>query len=142
MKEITKQMVKQLRADCEEALKAVAEKHGLTLRHKRCSFYRDQCPVPLEFVVVQTTEEGDEVTPEGRTFFLRAGEYGLEADWLHQSFTHGGERFKITGLNPRAHKYPVQIQGADGRKRKAPVSLIKACMAVELLKREAREARE
>jgi len=134
---ITRSMVKQLRRDCEEALQAVAERHGLQLRQRKSvTFAPDKCPVPLEFVVVHTTEEGDEITPEARTFQQRAMVYGLEPDWLHQSFDLNGTRVKITGLNTRARKYPVQVRAEDGKRYKVPANTVKACMAIEIMKRE------
>jgi len=134
-KEITRATVKALREDCEAALQAVAEKHGLQIRQKRSvSFRPDKCPVPCEFILVETTESGDEITPEGQTFKTRAFQYGLEPEWLHQSFDLNGNRLKITGLNPRARKYPVMVEDSAGKSYKVPANTVKARMGIEALK--------
>ncbi|GLQ78067.1 hypothetical protein GCM10007881_15830 [Mesorhizobium huakuii] len=49
-------------------------------------------------------------------FALLAEQYGLEAADFEREFIAGGERFRITGIDPRRPKYPISVQRIPDRR--------------------------
>lgn len=119
--------VRQILSECEEALRPIAEKYGLTLDQKGKSYRRDALPVMYQFLVRETDEEGNEMSSEGKEFQRRAPWLGLEASDLNREFTSRGRKYRITGLNPRGRKYPILAEEVrTGKKYKFPVEVVKA----------------
>lgn len=50
-------------------------------------------------------------------FALLAEQYGLEAADFEREFVAGGERFRITGIDPRRPKYPISVKRIPDRRR-------------------------
>ncbi|MCY1740743.1 hypothetical protein [Ensifer sp. SL37] len=49
-------------------------------------------------------------------FALLAGQYGLEATDFEREFIASGERFRITGIDPRRPKYPISVERIPDRR--------------------------
>lgn len=45
-----------------------------------------------------------------------AEQYGLEAADFEREFIAGGERFRITGIDPRRPKYPISVERIPDRR--------------------------
>ena len=99
-----------------EALKAVAQKHGMTVNAQGGSIAASS--VVLKFQFAGVTETGVAETPE---FLALKRKYptlaGKEFD------IPGMGRVTLTGWNHRAPKYPVQYR-KDGKNFKAHASII------------------
>ena len=94
--------------ECEEALKAVADRHGLKLVRKSCSYLGNECPVAFKLQTVVTDVSGEVVTSEAQDFKRCAVLFGLKPEDLGREFVSPqGKRFKICGAKPRNRKYPI-----------------------------------
>jgi hypothetical protein len=90
--------------DAEEALRAVAEKHGLVFSRKSGSFSATTLTVHGEFSVV--SQDGTAQTPEVTAFRQFATMYGLSPEDLGKEFEVRGRTFELTGLGSGS-KYPL-----------------------------------
>jgi hypothetical protein len=107
IKQFDRPAVRAILDECEAALKVVADKHGLRLARKGCSFRAGECPVPFKLMTVATGDNGEVVTAEARDFERCAVLFGLKAEDLGREFSSRGKRFKICGAKPANRKYPI-----------------------------------
>lgn len=96
--EINRETAKQISAEAQEALQAVAERHGLEVTVGGGSFDAGSFRPKIEF----KTAEADE-----SEWARYAPLFDLPADAYGQEFTSSGRRFRITGIKPRSPKWPV-----------------------------------
>lgn len=127
IKKFDRASVRTILEECEEALRPIAEKHGLTLNRKGRTYYPDSLPVMYQFLVTEKDEDGNVLTAEAKEFQKRAVMYGLEPEDLHREFVNGGDTFRITGLKPRSRKYPILGENVrTGKTYKFPLETVKA----------------
>lgn len=119
---LSRQKVREIMADCEEALKAVAEKHGFELARRSCSYTEHEMPVA--FRLVEVGEDGNALTREAGAFEQLKKFYGLEGVSVGDTFKNRGRIFRVTGLNSRAPKYPVLAEDLQGKKYKFPAEVV------------------
>ena len=123
-KKITKLDGKTVQAiidDLEMALSSVAEKWGLSLVRKGCTYRDDEMPVPFRLSV-----SSDEATSRAeRDFSSMAIAIGLQAADFGREFSYAGQQYQICGVKPRSPKYPVLARNvATGKTHKFPASLV------------------
>jgi len=124
--------VRSLMKEMEAALQGVADKHGIVLKRKGCSFRGNVCPVPFEFRVERVTEEGNVETPESVTYKQQAAMHGLKPEWLFEWFTDfSGKRLQVVGLKPRRRKYPVVVRAENGTQYKMSAAQVQRHMAAK-----------
>jgi hypothetical protein len=109
--------VRQILNDCDSALQAVAKKYGLTLIRKNCNYYPNEVPVAFKLIVTQVNEDGEGIDPSASDFLTHAEAFGLSKDDLGKTFTVRGDSFKVCGLAPKSHKYPILAQKIGTTKR-------------------------
>ena len=104
---IDRSTLKMILEEAREALAVVADKHGLVLERKHCTYSSTEAPVAFKFVVPQRTEDGEAIDPKETAFRKFAPLYGLEPDDYGKMFrTHNGV-YRVCGIKPKARKYPV-----------------------------------
>jgi hypothetical protein len=119
--------VRQILAECEEALRPIAEKHGLTLDRKGRTYHHDALPVMYQFLVAEKDEDGNVLSAVAKDFVKMASLYGLSSDDLGREFKSGGDTFRVTGLKPRSRKYPILAENVKtGKTYKFPLETVKA----------------
>lgn len=119
--------VRQILAECEEALRPVAEKHGLTLDRKGKTYYQDALPVMFQLLITKLDEDGNVLTADAKAFQQQAFLYGLEPSDLGREFRSRGDTFRITGLRPRSRKYPILAENVKtGKTYKFHAETVKA----------------
>lgn len=129
IKEFNRANVRQVIAECEEAVRAVAEKYGLTLERQGRTFYRDHLPVKFQLHAHQTDAEGNKVDPRAKDFARYARYAGLPEDAFGQEFTNAGRTYRITGWNTRAKRYPVMGEDVrTGKTYKFPVDTVRRAL--------------
>lgn len=106
--EFSRAAVRTILDECQEALAPIAEKYGLTLDRKGRTYQDDAMPVMYQFLIKEIGEDGGELSSAGKAFISHAPLYGLEPSDLGKEFESRGATYKITGFNPRSHKYPIQ----------------------------------
>lgn len=114
--------------EAEQTLKALAEKHGVSVRVKGGTFSPLSFRQTFEFVASQTDEKtGQTLTPETESFMHNCVFLGLTEQDLWQKFIYRNEVYRLIGLNPRRGKYPLSIERlADGKKFRFPVDAYKS----------------
>ena len=105
--------------EAEAALKAVAEKFGLTLIRSNGRFSPTNLTVKFDFQVT-----GDNGVSKKAT--QGAALLGLPEDCIGKQFKSGGRMFTITDINLRRRKYPVGGSGPQGGKYKFTVAQVMA----------------
>lgn len=123
---ITSQFIEELTEKVESVLKETGDEMGVSLSIDPIRYYPDRFHFKVKGCFKETDDHGEEITPEGKDFHAYADRYGLSPDDLHKTFnTPQGETFKITGLNRRAHKYPIQVKReSDNALFKMPVYMV------------------
>jgi hypothetical protein len=104
---LTPGLCKRLEAEMLEACAAVAARHGLKVEGLGIQVmdlgwhfeFGVRASIPLA--------DGTTLQPERMLFEALAEEYSLRPEDFGREFTNGGERFRITGIDPRRPRYPV-----------------------------------
>ena len=109
----SKESVDAVRSSLDEALKAVAERHGIAVKINQMAFRAESCEVSVECAVFRS--DGEALTREAIQFRDRAAFFGLDPALLFKTFTaHDGNRLKLIWLNPKAKANPFVVEGKDG----------------------------
>ena len=87
-------------AEVREALDAIAQKHGLTLKAHTPRF--DSTKATVRYSFETQTESG-----MPHNFAMHASILGLSEDCFHAEFESNGSIFRIVDIVPRRRKYPV-----------------------------------
>jgi hypothetical protein len=111
---ITRQLLKDLRPEIEDALKGVSEKHGITMKLGNGHFGGLRGDYKLEL----TTAGEDGATAESQDFERHASAFGLRPEWYGKTFQGNGSTYTITAIYPRKRKMPIGVtRESDGSKR-------------------------
>lgn len=126
IKEFNRANVRILNEEILDALKPLAEKHGLVLEKNAKTYYRDRLPGMYQFIIRVEDDDGKVLDTKAQQFRDGALHVGLNPDDLGKEFLSRGSRYKITGLNLRARKYPVLAENlSNGKTYKFGESTVK-----------------
>lgn len=132
IKSINRSTVSQLLEEASEALAVVADRHGIVLERKHCTYSETEVPVAFKFVIPERAEDGTAIDPKETEFRKYARRFGLEPDDYGKLFKTYNGVYRVSGIKPRGKKYPVLGEHVDsGRTFKFPASQV-----VDGLKRE------
>ena len=113
IKQFDKTTLKVLRVEVNAVLEKLGKKLGIALQINNISYTRDglQCHTKLQAIIQSTDETKSSMTAEQLIDFNNLKSYGSmfgvsEKDF-GRTFTSLGETFKLTGIAPKRHKYPV-----------------------------------
>ncbi len=125
IKEFTRANVRTLMDEVHEALAPIAEKHGLVLDRKGKTFYADKVPVMFQMLVRVEDSDGKVLDSKAQQFKASASLVGLKAEDLGKTFVIRGASYEVSGLNLRAHKFPVLATStATGKTYKFPADTV------------------
>lgn len=125
IRQFTPQTIPTIMDECREALEVVAKKHGLSLQRKTCRYRPDEAPVAFRLLVLERTEEGDEIDPKETEFRRYAAAFGLTPDDFGKTFKVQGDSYQISGIKPRGRRYNVLGKSAStGKVYKFEVSAV------------------
>jgi len=97
-KEITKELLLDIRATLKEAFKPLVEKHGVNVSLGNISYSPEEATGKLIIQMVNSMTPG-EITEKNKAEFEKfATAYGLKASWFGKEFTSGDKGFKISKL--------------------------------------------
>lgn len=123
MKKFERADMTTLRADIDEALEAVAKKHGISLKAGSAKFSPISFKMTIEGEVLD--EAGASAEAKAEWGFYRTM-FGFEASDFGRQFAYKREIYKITGINANAPKYPIQAVSIIGAKpMRFPIELVK-----------------
>lgn len=121
---LNKAMIRRLANEFEDAMNEVAKKYGVEVDYKSARFTSDNGT--LKYEVSTIGNDGTLNTREVSNLNRYGKQYGLSAEDLGRKFEYRNEVYEITGLNPRAHKYPVCARRLrDGKGFKFPLAYIR-----------------
>ncbi|KKM67498.1 hypothetical protein LCGC14_1470550 [marine sediment metagenome] len=119
--------VQVLRDDIDQALKDVADKHGVKITVNGARYRATEGDFKVKVNTIGTN--GVVETAKRSSFIALASHHGLDPKWIDREFMHQGIRYKILGLNTRAKRYPVEVLRMDmGTAYKFPLKLVRECM--------------
>jgi hypothetical protein len=113
MAQVTRDLLKQIRIEGNEALRAVAEKHGITLTLGNGSYDPDGTSGSLKLNLEGTAEDGKGAAE--KAWEVWAPLMHLDGVKLGDTFKASGRTFTITGVQPSRHKYPINATNENGR---------------------------
>jgi hypothetical protein len=106
-----------------QALKQVAEQHGISIVVGGCSFSTNN--VKVSVTAAEKTSDGIALTREAETFKMDAERYGLTPDDLGREFSgYQGRMFKIVGSSRKSKSYPIIVEDSDGKRYKFATSQV------------------
>ena len=126
MDKITRENIRTLKREVEEALQPLADKHGISITMGRGSFNATNATLKVE--VATKDEDGVSVSREAEQWTHFAPRYGIAPDAVGKTVRGGlDQTFTIIGWNSRAKRYPVIAQcNATQKRYKLPASLVAA----------------
>ena len=108
---IDKELVKEMREEVLQAVRAVAARHGLDVSEQKSVRYTEE-----SFGVKYTFSDADIDLAE-QDFSVKCFQFGLSPKHYGAMFKHGAKTIIITGVSTRAPKYPIKYT-ADGNPMK------------------------
>lgn len=97
--------------EVEAAVKAVGERYGISITRGSANFDATAATVKLEMVVLAAvnSKQGDNptVVKARRAWKQQAKAWCFVPERLGHLITYEGEQYRIEGLLPRRHRYPV-----------------------------------
>jgi hypothetical protein len=116
-----------LSRDIEEALQAIAAKHGIVIRPGRGTFSGGHFTLKVECSTV--SQDGTVNSKEAEDFKRYAALYSLQADDLGKTITLSFERYTIGGIRPKATRFPILAKRVkDGRVFCLPVDGVRRAL--------------
>jgi len=104
-----------------QACGRIADNHGLVIDDFRWRGRPDGNAFETGFRVSIPGRAGEERKREKESFAAAAEQIGLKASDFEREFSAEGQRFRITGIDPRRPKYPISAERlSDGRACKFP----------------------
>lgn len=130
---ISKTQLKAIRTDLDEALRVVGEKHGFVLTQGNCRFQTDTFTTKIDGMLVgkSTSNPADaaKVVFEKNVELYNRRQFGpqnkIPAGTYGKTFVQRGTEFTVVECLPKAKKYPIVGQNANGTKYKFDLSDIK-----------------
>jgi hypothetical protein len=103
IKQFDKSNLKEIRTAVDIALAGVGSQFGIKIKIGNMNFGDHTFTSKVEASVVGVDTRVEEWS---RHFW----KFDLSEDWLHKTFTHNNDEYKIVGLRPRATKNQILIE--------------------------------
>ena len=130
MTEIDRPFLNKAREHIDKALAAVGEELGVNLQLGNCRYTPGES-FTFKLEGLALGEDGKAVSKEASDFVMLATSFGLKPEDLGKEFVSRGETFKITGLNLKAKKYPIQAEMlSNGKSYKFPADTVCRLLSV------------
>lgn len=130
---LTPGLCQKLEAEMLEACAAVAARHGLKVEALGITAMNLRWNFDFGVRVSIPRPDGTTVQPERVLFEVMAPEYGLQPEDFGREFSSRGERFRITGIDPRRPRYPVSaVRIPDGKGYKFTAENVAALLQLSM----------
>lgn len=106
----------QIQTSMLEACRKIASDHGLVIESAGWRGLEPGFSFEPAFRVSIPAPAGKALNLDMEMFALLAEQYGLEAADFKREFIARGERFQITGIDPRRPKYPISVERIPDRR--------------------------
>ena len=122
---VDRSTVRMILEEAREALASVADKYGVVLERKHCTYSSTEIPVAFKFVVPELGEDGEAIDPKETEFRKYAQRFGLEPDDYGRLFKTYNGVYRVSGIKPRGKKYNVLGDHINsGKTYKFPASAV------------------
>ena len=122
---VDRSTVRMILEEAREALASVADKYGVILERKHCTYSSTEIPVAFKFVVPERPEGGAAIDPKETEFRKYAQRFGLEPDDYGKLFKTYNGVYRVSGIKPRGKKYNVLGDHINsGKTYKFPASAV------------------
>lgn len=112
-----------VRKDMEEALKAVAAKHGIGIQIEPKKLTSKSLEFETTFALKRA--DGTIMTQDRANFEANASRCGLSPSDFGREFLHKRDVFRIAGLRPGAWRFPiVGVRVRDGKEYCFPAGMV------------------
>ena len=113
---ISKEFLKEIREEVNQALESVAEKHSIEIHCGNCSYGDSEATYKLKINV--KNEDGKVMTKEYEDLLWMADMKDFDINGIYNLY---GKKVSLEGYKTRATKYPLIVLDLDnGQKYKAP----------------------
>lgn len=99
------------------ACQQIAKECGLVLQDRSRIKNAIDLSFDVAFRVSICDSDGNAFNPEKERFGLIATAYGLSPSDYGRIFETRGEQFRIVGIEPRRHKYPISVERVSDSQR-------------------------
>ena len=117
IEKLTRNDVKMLLDEAEEALGQIAAKHGIIVSRKRCTYSKTEVPGSFTFIIPERGDDGEAIDPNETQFRKLAHLYGLSPDDYNREFSTWDGKYFLKEIKPKAKKYPFVAECAVNGKR-------------------------
>jgi hypothetical protein len=114
-----------IRSAMDKALATVAKEFGLKISTGSCSYTPNTATFKVSLLTF--SDDGEVITKEASDFrrYAKMGAMELKIEDLGRKIVYGGNEYTITGLNPRAHRFPIlAVASRDGKTYKLPLKSV------------------
>ena len=112
---IDKSTLQMLRTEIENTLTDLGNKFGIQFKVGRGSYDYTNGHFKLNINTIDTDGVAKTVESEDYLRIASNSWSRLQPQWLHKSFSYGGQTYTIMGYKTKARKNSIMIQRADGR---------------------------
>ncbi len=123
-----RQTVKNTRNELQAILETLSKEMGCQIKVAGAMFARDgsNCTFKVEFAAISA--DGTAETKEVTAFRELAAIYGLRPDDFGKTCVSGGQEFTISGLKPKAKRYPILATRPDGKVYKFSEDMVRIAL--------------
>lgn len=124
--------LREILAECEVALNAVAARHGIVLTQSRCTYSATEFRLPFGMMVASTEAIAGANAMDAKIagdYVKYASSFGLKPEWLGKSYDDVRyKRVTIVGISPKSRRFPVIVEVEGGKRFKFPLDAVIAGM--------------
>lgn len=125
IKTFDRSTVKAMRQPLEDALSVIEKQFGVKVTVGNASFTGENVTFKVELATVAA--DGTVNDKHVSDFKMLCGMYDLKPEHLGAEVVYAGTTYKITGLNPKAPRYPINVERvSDGRGFRLPERAVRA----------------
>lgn len=117
LKHLTPEICMRLQDEMRRACRKIVEKHGLCFADDDLHDVNLRVGLSYTIRLGLPMEDGSPFEPDREMFEILAPQYELDPADFGKEFVDRGERFRITGLEPRRPKYPVNAERLSDRQK-------------------------
>jgi len=111
-----------LRVEMDNALQAISNKYGITIKAGNASFSGNECTFKVKLNTTST--DGTAITKEAKAWDIYKGMHGLDHLNIGDTITIQGSPYILTGYNSRARKAPINFKTKSGKGYKCSVQML------------------
>jgi len=109
IKQLNRKSAKMVLEAIDDAIASAVSPFGLAVERKPGRFTRNEIRFGSVVRIGDVGEDGEVESVERTVYRENCKRYGLKEEWLGEHFWWEGDRYVVTGLCTRRHKYPVNV---------------------------------